>query len=140
MRGPVRHTPIIALTAGAHAARTASAAWPRAWTTTSRSRCRPEQLEAVLRRWVPEAGAARASRSRAGVGGARQGPVDWDVLADLLALTRAEFLQELLVLFLRDSRRLTDLRIAWREDDRAACGAGRPQAARQLRDRRRARA
>ena len=32
-------------------AATASAAWPPAWTTTCRSRCGPQDLEAVLRRW-----------------------------------------------------------------------------------------
>src|SRR5439155_16759741 len=68
----------------------------------------PEQLESVLRRWIPEVDAPASVVAprppewapRAG------GSVDWDVLSELLAMTRPEFVQDLLGLFLRDSRRM----------------------------------
>jgi CheY-like chemotaxis protein len=115
--GPVRHTPIIALTAGAMRA--------------DRERCMaagmddyvakpisPEQLEAVLGRWIPTAGAAPPPKASAPVPAA-DGPVDWTMIADLVAMTPPDFIADLLGLFVRDSATaLTDLRIAWREDDR----------------------
>ena len=67
----------------------------------------PEQLEAALRRWVPDPGAAvtDAPRPQGWVPRA-SGPVDWNVLSELLAMTRPDFLQDLLNLFLRDSRKM----------------------------------
>jgi CheY-like chemotaxis protein/HPt (histidine-containing phosphotransfer) domain-containing protein len=117
--GFVRRTPVIALTAGAMRA--------------DRERClasgmddyvakpmSPEQLEAVLQRWVPKAGPL-AEPLAAPVETAAEGPVDWTMVSDLVALTPPDFLADLLVLFFRDSATaLTDLRIAWREDDRAS--------------------
>ena len=117
-----RKTPIIALTANA--------------VVGDRERCiaagmddyipkpmSPEQLEEVLARWVPAAGGfpgpapagepARAPRA--------EGPVDWTMVSDLVALTPPDFIAELMGLFFRDSATaLTDLRIAWREDDLAS--------------------
>ena len=50
------------------------------------------------------------------------GPVDWDVLSELLAMTKREFLQELVGIFLRDSRRMmAELRGAYERGDRAEC-------------------
>jgi len=47
------------------------------------------------------------------------GAIDWDVLAELLAMTKPEFLQELLGIFVQDSRvMLADLRRAHEEGDR----------------------
>jgi signal transduction histidine kinase/CheY-like chemotaxis protein/HPt (histidine-containing phosphotransfer) domain-containing protein len=117
--GFVRRTPVIALTAGAMRA--------------DRERClaagmddyvakpmSPEQLEAVLSRWVPKAGPL-AQPLAPPVETVAEGPVDWTMVSDLVALTPPDFLAELLVLFFRDAATaLTDLRIAWREDDRAS--------------------
>ena len=45
--------------------------------------------------------------------------MDWDVLSELLAMTKREFLQELVGIFLRDSRRMmADLRSAYQRADR----------------------
>jgi HPt (histidine-containing phosphotransfer) domain-containing protein len=115
----VRHTPIIALTAGAMRA--------------DRERClsagmddyvakpmSPEQLEAVLQRWVPTPGTPAAALV-APAATVVEGPIDWVMISDLLALTPADFLGDLLGLFFRDTATaLTDLRIAWREDDLAS--------------------
>jgi CheY-like chemotaxis protein/HPt (histidine-containing phosphotransfer) domain-containing protein len=85
----------------------------------------PEQLQEVLRRWVPEASPppvfvpARAPIATTET--ALATPVDWEVLAELLAMTKPEFLQDLLALFLRDTRQiLRDLRDAHRRRDLAA--------------------
>jgi HPt (histidine-containing phosphotransfer) domain-containing protein len=79
----------------------------------------PEQLASVLGRWVPGAGPAGPLPVRAEPAVTRSdGPVDFEVLQELLSVTRPDFIRELLVLFLHDAAvALTDLRIAWREDD-----------------------
>jgi HPt (histidine-containing phosphotransfer) domain-containing protein len=80
----------------------------------------PEQLEAVLLRWVPVAGAVPREPPPASEWTERSpGPVDWDVLSELLAMTKREFLQELVGIFLRDSRRMMrDLREAYARGER----------------------
>jgi CheY-like chemotaxis protein/HPt (histidine-containing phosphotransfer) domain-containing protein len=118
--GPVSHTPIIALTAGAM--------------SVDRERClaagmddyvakpmSPEQLESVLQRWIPKAGATPQPLPSAAGAAAVEGPIDWTMVADLIALTPRDFVAELLGLFFRDAATsLTELRIAWREDDLAS--------------------
>jgi signal transduction histidine kinase/CheY-like chemotaxis protein/HPt (histidine-containing phosphotransfer) domain-containing protein len=110
-----RRTPIIALTASAMAA--------------DRDRClasgmddfipkpvTPEQLDVVLRRWI--AGAGPAAPAVPPAARARTGPLDWEVLGDLLSVTPPGFLADIVTLFYRDAATaLTDLRIAWRDDD-----------------------
>ena len=116
-----RHTPIIALTASAMRG--------------DRERClaagmddyvpkpvSPEQLEAVMRRWVSETAVSETDPPHppGWVARATSGPLDWDVLGELLAMTRPEFLQDLLGLFLRDSRKMvTELAQAKIADDHA---------------------
>jgi HPt (histidine-containing phosphotransfer) domain-containing protein len=65
----------------------------------------PEQIEAMLRKWTrgPDAGRG-AVAGQPSDGGSGAGPLDWDVLSDLMAVTRAEFMRDLLALFVRDSR------------------------------------
>jgi signal transduction histidine kinase/HPt (histidine-containing phosphotransfer) domain-containing protein/ActR/RegA family two-component response regulator len=117
--GPVRHTPIIALTAGAMRG--------------DRERClaagmddyvakplSPEGLEAVLQRWVTRSTPVPPPSGAAAPAAATDGPIDWAMVTDLRAMTPPDFLASLLALFFRDAATaLTDLRIAWREDDLA---------------------
>jgi two-component system sensor histidine kinase RpfC len=81
----------------------------------------PEQLEAVLQRWIPKSGRLSDMPPPAAPAAPAEGPIDWTMVADLLAMTPPDFLADLLGLFFRDAARaLTDLRIAWREDDFAS--------------------
>ena len=117
--GPVRRTPIVALTASAMRGdreRYLSAGMDDYLAKP----ITPEQLAAVLERWVPGAGAPGAAPHHVPREAAAdpRAPVDWDMVADLVAMTPPDFLGELLALFFRDTARaLTELRIAWREDD-----------------------
>ncbi len=115
--GPVRRTPIVALTASAmrgdrerylEAGMDDYVAKPMS----------PEQLAAVLDRWVPDAHVrARAAPPHAAPV-SEDAAVDWEMVADLVAMTPPDFLSELLAMFYRDAATsLTDLRIAWRDDD-----------------------
>ena len=118
--GPVRHTPIIALTAGAMRGDRERflASGMDDYVAKPIS---PEQLEAVLQRWIPKSGRASDAPSAAAPAAPAEGPIDWTMVSDLLAMTPPDFLGDLLKLFFRDAAAaLTDLRIAWREDDLAS--------------------
>jgi signal transduction histidine kinase/HPt (histidine-containing phosphotransfer) domain-containing protein/ActR/RegA family two-component response regulator len=120
MEAGARHTPIIALTASAM--------------REDRERClaagmddyiakplAPERLEASLLRWAPLTGPRAAAGERPGSepgAPAARGPVDWDVLDDLLTVAPPEFMSELLTLFVRDARAaIADLRRARLDQD-----------------------
>ena len=114
--GPVRHTPIVALTASAM--RGDRERYLDAGMDDYLAKpITPEQLATVLERWVPAVSAhAPGARPRHEPGPGD--PVDWEMVADLVAMTPPDFVDELLTLFFRDSAKaLTELRLAWREDD-----------------------
>jgi signal transduction histidine kinase/HPt (histidine-containing phosphotransfer) domain-containing protein len=116
--GPVRRTPIVALTASAM--RGDRERYLAAGMDDYLAKpITPEQLAAVLERWVPGKGTPGAAPHHVPSPAADpRAPVDWDMVADLVAMTPPDFVAELLTLFFRDSARaLTELRIAWREDD-----------------------
>ena len=115
--GPVRRTPIVALTASAMRGDRERylAAGMDDYLAKPIS---PEQLATVLERWAPAAAPPAVHEARPHHEPAPGDPVDWDMVADLVAMTPPDFIDELLALFFRDSARaLTELRIAWREDD-----------------------
>lgn len=118
--GPVRHTPIVALTASAMRGdreRCLAAGMddyiPKPFT--------PEQLESVLARWVPIAAGPAGAAAAPPPARPSSDPVDWDMVADLVAMTPPAFVSDLMALFFKDAATaLTDLRLAWREDDLSA--------------------
>jgi signal transduction histidine kinase/ActR/RegA family two-component response regulator len=80
----------------------------------------PDQLQEVLRRWIPEeARPATLLPPRPASTAADTGtPVDWAALAELVAMTRPDFLRELLAIFFRDTRQtLHELREAFARHD-----------------------
>ena len=115
--GPVRRTPIVALSASAMRGDRERYLGAGMDDYVSKPMS-PEQLAAVLERWTRAGGVAPAEPARP-VASAHDGdPVDWDMVADLVAMTPPDFLGDLLALFYRDAATaLTDLRIAWRDDD-----------------------
>jgi signal transduction histidine kinase/HPt (histidine-containing phosphotransfer) domain-containing protein len=108
LEGGARHTAIIALTASALQGdrERCLAAGMDDYVTKPVS---PEQLEAVLRKWTPGPEAPvepLAARPSAGRAPRAPSSLDWDVLADLLAVTRPEFIRDLVGLFVRETRTL----------------------------------
>jgi HPt (histidine-containing phosphotransfer) domain-containing protein len=84
----------------------------------------PELLEAVLGRWSrpPQAEADAGRDQRAGPQPSpASGPVDWDVLQEVAAVTQPEFMRELVQEFLEHARSaMADLQGARARNDLAA--------------------
>jgi HPt (histidine-containing phosphotransfer) domain-containing protein len=77
----------------------------------------PEQLDAVLRRWLPGAEDG-GELPPADLTPSGSETVDWEIVADLLSVTQPEFLAELLGVFTRETgTALASLRQAARVGD-----------------------
>jgi CheY-like chemotaxis protein len=101
----------------------------------------PEQLEVVLGRWVPDSAPPEPVPAPDPSPATTTGPIDWEILGELLSMTHPGFLQELLALFLRDSRRmladLGDARVredlaTWRQVAHKLRGSGATIGARRM--------
>jgi CheY-like chemotaxis protein/HPt (histidine-containing phosphotransfer) domain-containing protein len=104
--GSKRHTPIIAMTANAMQGDRENALDVGMDAYVSKP-VKPEELGAVLERWIPQtdegrSGSEEAAGNGAGADGGATEPLDQSVLADLRELGDQGFLAELYELFLED--------------------------------------